>query len=181
MGVGLSGETSKAAELLPPYSPLTHLINLANNFYSATDRKNFLLSVYTNDNVVWHEGSLRFAGYRALELGLNEQAIHWFYSVKQKLLLKDFLAGALANLRAGRFDQAEDILFNAIRVQWTSVEINDARILQGLLVELMAKRPLKVIGSDYFDEITTSLGDHTLPVSDKPVSVADFCVTAASR
>jgi len=170
----LAVEQQRAQEILPPYSPLTQLVEIAMDYGRAADSEMYLNALSVNKSVTWHENSLRFAGYRTLEVGLNELASKWFSELENRSL-KDFLAYSLANLRLGNLSTVEQSLANAIQVDWPAPRIADFRILQWLLTRLSEERPLVLIGEDYLADLTSSLGEHSILGSYDSVSANEFC------
>lgn len=152
-GEAVLSEQKKLGELLPPYSPAVHVSGLARDYHRAEDRAAYLDSLRRQPVDGWYDDNLRFAGYRALELGLYDYAIDWFYAVRIKDF-KDYLAGAMANLRAGRIDAAEEILFASTRTNWSLSDINDVRMMYLLLLELSNIRELKLIDPAYFEKLS---------------------------
>jgi hypothetical protein len=170
----LPAEYEKANQILPEYSPLSNLVRLAFRYSTAQDRRGFISAVSGNAQRDLYENSTRFAGYRALESGMNDQAITLFSSL-QDVVLKDYLALALAHIRAENVDRGELIISEAVHIQWRLPVYNDFRLIQGLLTELENARPLKTVEKKYYDELSSTIGENAIPVADKPVSVADFC------
>jgi hypothetical protein len=174
LGEGLVKERSKANEILPPASPLLPLINMAAKYFLVSDQTAFIAELKRYQPEDWSDLTRRFAGYRALEFGMNQQALDLFRRTSRKDP-KDFLAGALASLRSEEYQQTEEILNQLTRNKWKSLEFNDLLILHGLLDELQSHQSLQVIDEKYFADLGRNLGESNVPASGRRISVATFC------
>lgn len=172
-GEALIAESDNVRKKLPHYSPVTHFVNMATDFYHAEDRAAYLEAIGGQDNFAWYEDNLRFAGYRAMDLGKYEYAVDKFYRIRQKFF-KDYLAGSLANLRAGRVDEAESILYKASQINWRISDPNEVKILFRILSEIQVSRPFKSIETEYY-KLASELVEIESNEAEKRVEVSMFC------
>ena len=167
-----SAERSNAILTLPPASPLTPFLDMVTNYAKVADQRTFLTEA--NASADWLDPGKRFLGYQALNKGMYELAGAHFAAVRVKEP-KDYLAGALAALRAGDPAQAERILDNALKIRWGNLEFNDLVILEGLLREIQMTRPLEMFDTAYMNELASQVGTHALSRSGQQVSANSFC------
>ena len=172
-GDALVREQLTALMLLPPESPLLPFLETTVNYSAAEDKGRFIGEA--RDTTYWMDSTRRFAGYRALELGMYEQAESFFSSIWSREA-KDFLAEALALLRAGKEEEAVRMIDQAREIKWFSLEMIDLVIMQGLLQELSESRPLNPANADYLDELTERVGAFALGGQGMRASAATFCV-----
>jgi len=173
-GEALMTEKDKALGLLPEYSPVAQYISLASEFHLQENPVEFLESIREENYSSWYDDNLRFAGYRALEYGLNELAIEWFFSVRDKQF-KDYMAGAMANLLAGRLDVAESILANASEIHWTLSDRNEVEILSRLLTHLQSEKEIELIDQAYVDQVRKLAGHEGEKVTAQQLTFRIFC------
>jgi hypothetical protein len=173
-GEALMTEKDKALELLPEYSPVAHFITLASEFHLQENPVGYLESIREEDYSNWYEDNLRFAGYRALELGLNELAVEWFFTVREKQFM-DFMAGAMANILAGRLDEAESILAHSSEIHWTLSSQNEVEILFRLLTHLQSEKGLELIDQTYLDQVRKLAGHEGEEVMPQQLTFRIFC------
>jgi hypothetical protein len=165
----------QAAQLnLPANAPVMPLLAIAANYSSAQNREDYLKNLATEDTQ--YDDSKRFAGYRALDHGLNNLAIELFSSIEFEVRhRKDFLALALAHLRDGQLELTEQILARASKIYWSRLEFNDILIMRGLLTEIRKQKPLEHITQEFLDGIFSQAGSATFSEKNRFVSVATFC------
>ena len=168
----LSGEQAMARFLLPPASPLLPFLDVMTGYENAADRNLFLAG--DEDTQYWSDSTRRFAGYRALSNGLYDLARGHFRSVKVKEQ-KDYLAEALALLRAGDPAGAENLLDTATKIQWANLDFIDFVILEALLREIQAAGPLKKFAPEYLEHLATEVGEYALSGPDKRLRAETFC------
>jgi hypothetical protein len=173
-GEALMTEIDQVFELVPEYSPVSHYVTLASEFHRATNPEQYLYSIREQDPESWYEDNLRFAGYRALELGLNELAINWFFAVRKKYF-KDYMAGSMAYLQAGRLMEAETILADLSATSWTLSDPNDFELLYRILMQLQSRKKLELIDQSFVDQVATVSGHQGQAISDQPLSFQIFC------
>ena len=171
-------ERAKAIQLLPEASPLHALLDLASSFTQHEDKEALIAKLAEMTEAM--DSIKRFAGYRAIEIGQSNLAIQLFNAVASKTL-KDFLAISLAYLRAGEIDRTEEILDQATRIKWESLEVVDVLILQGMLDEIQEQRPLKFVGHDYFESLSNQVDQSGEHLSGGRVSTASFCPSLDRR
>jgi tetratricopeptide (TPR) repeat protein len=109
-----------------------------------------------------------------IDLGEYDLAIRSFDAVTDKRP-KDFLAVALALLRAGDLDRAEKTLFDATRDKPDTIYFIDVLNLQRLLEEIRQSRPFRYVGQEYFDTLTGQLAGANTDRPTGKVDTASFC------
>lgn len=173
----LADEKLKAVVNMPPASPLTPFLDFVSAYSQAEDKSAFLLD--TGQTEIWLDSTRRFAGYRALSIGLFDLSRAYFNSVVKKEQ-KDYLAEALATFRMGDPLAAENLIERALRIRWDKLEFIDLVILEGLLREMQEARPLNNIESEYLDNLAAQVGTYALSASGATVSAETFCASADS-
>ncbi len=171
----LSEEYHFAKLNLPLSAPILPLLEVAEIYASATHQKKLLSNL--KSETLRHVDSKRFAGYRALEHGLNIIAIDLFSSIVEDIEIrdvKDYLALALAYARHDDAEQLEQTLNQAANQRWPRLEFVDLLIMQGLLKELDGP-PFKYVDQAYVDSIFEQVGENGLSGNGKLISVQSFC------
>jgi hypothetical protein len=174
----LADERLKAIINMPPASPLTPFLDFVSAYSQAEDKSAFLLA--TRQTEIWLDSARRFAGYRALSIGLFDLSRAYFNSVVKKEP-KDYLAEALATFKMGDPLAAENLLDRALRIRWGKLEFIDIVILEALLREMQEARALDNFEPEYLDNLAAQVGAYALSASGATVSAETFCASADSR
>ena len=168
----LTAEWQQALFLLPPAAPVNGLINQALEYAAASDPVAFLAQPETTAD--WTDAGFRFAAYRAIELGESALALEYLAAVGQREA-KDYLAAALANLRAGDAAEAERAIDAALRQRWPYIEPLDLALQLALLEEIRAVRPLELFDDAYLETLANQVPDALRPKPGIPLTTWDFC------
>ena len=166
-------ERQKAIFNLSQASPLIPFLNFVASYAQAANGADFLSQ--TNPADLYLDPTKRFAGYQALNQGLYELA-HQLFSHLSVREPKDYLALALVTLESGHPAEAEDILDEAMKIKWNSLEFTDSVLLEALLRKIQQTSPLKDFDTAYVDSITAHVGQHSLSASGEPLSAESFCL-----
>jgi hypothetical protein len=172
MAEGLADERAAAVLLLPEWSPLHSLLHVAAAYGYSEDKEAFFRD--QTDTEDWSDPAKRFVGYRALEHGHHELALRLFGTTAVKEPM-DYLAGALASLRAGDPGRSEEILDQATKSDWRKIEFGYFVILSSLLQEIQAQQPLRLIELDYVEQLTAEVEQLGTVDFEGPVAVDTFC------
>ncbi|NCF63918.1 MAG: hypothetical protein GWP58_13790 [Gammaproteobacteria bacterium] len=168
----LAREHERANRMLPEPAPVNWLLDAAMTFSSGEDRETVVAKLA--DMAEAMDPVRRFSGYRLIDLGEYDLAIRSFDAVTDKRP-KDFLAVALALLRAGDLDRAEKTLFDATRDKPDTIYFIDVLNLQRLLEEIRQSRPFRYVGQEYFDTLTGQLAGANTDRPTGKVDTASFC------
>jgi hypothetical protein len=122
----------------------------------------------------WTDSSMRFAGYRALDQGLDTMAIDLFGSVLEREQ-KDYLAAAFAMLREGDLDKAEKTLHVSSQTSWQRLEYVEVAIMYSLLRRLEEQRPLTLFEDGFVEQVSKKLEDLGIDAHVRAVDVGLFC------
>ncbi|MBV1931621.1 MAG: hypothetical protein KUG71_07880 [Porticoccaceae bacterium] len=166
-------EWEMASSRLPWAAPVLPLMERVNEYVTSEDPLAWLASL--SPDFTWNDDSKRFVGYRALEYGLGKMAIDLFDGVADKSL-KDYLATALAYLRDGQVDEAEQTLDIVSRKEWPRRVFNDLLIMHDLLTEIQQQRPLRYMNKKFVDGIAGQVSSARASQANEPVSAKSFCV-----
>lgn len=168
----LSRERESALSNHSPLAPIMPLLALATEYASAEDPVHWLTNLGPEDT--WNDESKRFAGYRALDHGLDDIAIKLFTAIPVKDV-KDFLAIAMAHHHNNREEQAEQYLKLASSTRWARLETNDLVVMRGLLAEIKEKQPLKHMKKEFVDSVYEQVATFAHGTKGRSISVASFC------
>lgn len=144
-------ERGKAHEILPAYSVFLPYLELITNYGKTADAEkvDFLENIRHMQDMDLHR--YRFAAYQSLSRGLNQDAIDYF-AVSNKWDLGELLALAIANMRLGRWAQAEKIVNEASFIGWPNVNSGQVRLLYRILEVLRENTTLTLIPNSYIEQ-----------------------------
>jgi hypothetical protein len=172
LSVELAGEELQAVWMLPQDSPLFPFLRLVMEYTRAMDKTVFLEGLAQVGD--WTDSSMRFAGYRALDQGLDTMAIDLFGSVLEREQ-KDYLAAAFAMLREGDLDKAEKTLHVSSQTSWQRLEYVEVAIMYSLLRRLEEQRPLTLFEDGFVEQVSKKLEDLGIDAHVRAVDVGLFC------
>jgi len=158
--------------MLPPYSTLIPFADFVDSYSLSADKAEFLESFDVADDL----GStmIRFAAFRALELGLDELAYKLFEAIPEKNL-RDFLASTMAKIHLGEWIEAERILDQATRITWQFAERDDLVNLYKLLLQMRDNGTLEKIDENYLNRLSEQIGeDDSFDLAEVP-DINSFC------
>lgn len=144
----LMAERDRAAELLPDRSFAIPYTAFQVDYAEAPDRAAFLTGI--EDLEDWDDQRLRFAGYRALELGLDDKAWELFARLRVAEFA-DYLAVALSRARQGDWRRAENVLDTLTRQSWVTVKQLELEILYRLLNQIARNDGLELFDDAYVE------------------------------
>jgi len=135
----LNAERQKMDVILPEYSALFPFADLVVGYSAAEDGKAYIDANINSET--WFDEMRRFAGYRFLETGEYELAVNLIGGVEIRKP-KDYLASAMAMLKAGDVVLATRILDEFSITQWPSVKPQESFIRYKLYQSLSTYRQL---------------------------------------
>ena len=121
----LNSERQRMDVILPKYSGLFPFANLVVGYSNADDGKAFFDENIDGDK--WFDEMRRFAGYRFLETGEYDLVANLLGGVELRKP-KDYLASALAQVKAGDFELASHIIEDFSNVEWAKLKSEDVFI-----------------------------------------------------
>jgi hypothetical protein len=171
ISASIAREQQNALFLIPAAAPIQGLLHLA-AAYASSEPRSFLTSA--DEAMIYGDTERRFLAYRALEQRLYEIALHHFERLTARAP-KDFLARALAHLRSGQPELAEQAIDEALQIRWMNLEFKDLVLQYRLLHEIQALRPLELFDEAYLQNLAARVGPALEGDLDRPLEVGDFC------
>jgi hypothetical protein len=171
----LNAERRKMDDILPAYSGLVPFANLVVGYSSAGGGKAFLDASIEGGE--WLDEMSRFAGYRFLETGHYDLVVNLLGGVEiQKP--KDYLASALAMLKAGDHELASQIIEDFSNVQWPRLRSEDVFIHYKLYQLLERQRNLTPVEQKRVETLKVQLVEFGRPdlESEQVLDVESFCI-----
>jgi hypothetical protein len=132
----LLSERQRMDAVLPEYSGLFPFADLIVGYSNTDDGKAFFDAHIDGDE--WFDEMRRFAGYRFLEMGYHDLAVNLIGGVRTKKP-RDYLASALAKIKAGNYEIAALIIDDFAQVQWPVVKDADL-LLQSKLYQMIEQQ-----------------------------------------
>lgn len=172
LAADLQGEQANAIMYLLSDSALWPFLRAVMNYLGADDQLNVLMEIARSN--AQPDLVLRFASFRAMDLGDNALAIRLLSRVSDKQL-KDHLAAALNMIRMRDFDNAETTLRIASETPWPYLELPDFVIMNGLLETLKSERPLTLVSDDFVENIERQVQVAGLTTKDFEITTELFC------
>lgn len=168
----LEEEWNRAQTLLSGDSMLLPYADYVVGYSRSVDKPAFLSE--PSQSVHWDIPRLRFAGFQALDNGMNQLAQRLF-SGFTKWEFRDYLASALASARLGQWERAEKILDKASRHAWPNMKSADLAILHELLVYIRENIPLNLFDEAYLIRLEQQLGYEAENLSPSVPQINSFC------
>jgi hypothetical protein len=165
-------ERDRALQILPQRSLAIEYFKLLVHYATAADQAAFLAEAEGVDQ--WNDQMLRFAGYRALERGLDDKAWELFARLRGPEFA-DFLAVAVSRAAQGDWGAAESVLDNLTSKKWAKVKQFELGILYRLLDQIRRNAGLQLFDEAYLEGLAGQFPD--TPDSDVMPSVDSFCLT----
>jgi len=167
-------ERRKMDEILPAHSGLFPFADLVVGYSSADDGKAYLDANF--DGSRWFDEMRRFAGFRFLESGHYDLVVNLLGGVEiQKP--KDYLASALAMLKAGDLELVSRIIEEFSNVQWPRLGTDDVFINYKLYQLLETQRGLTPVEQQRFGALKLQLLElgHPDIESGQVLDAGSFC------
>ena len=171
MSSALEEEQTKAISILPGNSLMLPFIQFVTDYAKTDDRTAFLISL--EEESQWFDIKLRFAAYQALFENLDSIAFELFAGIKKKEF-GDYLGGALAKARLGKWKAVEQTLDLGTRLSW-SEKTFEVEILHGLLEHIRQNFTLEIIDDAYVDRLAEDIGASSDSNSSFVPDVRSFC------
>jgi len=176
----LNAERQKMDDILPALSGLFPFADLVVGYSNANDGKAFFDA--NIDANTWFDEMRRFAGFRYLETGHYDLVISLLGGV-EKQKPKDYLASALAMLKAGDPELASQIIEEFSTVQWPRLRSDDRYIHYKLYQLLERQRTLTPLEQQRVEALRIQLVELGYPglESEKVLNVGTFCEFSESQ
>ena len=153
-------------------SALRPILALVMHYIDAEDQAAFLQE--TAEERQMDDTALRFVAYRSLDHGLNELSLQLLDSISDKGI-KENLAATLALIRLEQFDEAERVLSVVSVTRWPYVEAADIAVLDSLLAQLQAQRPLTMVSDEFLDYVQRTKEEAGLTERTYDLTSDSFC------
>jgi hypothetical protein len=147
-------ERKKMNETLPEYSGLFPFSDLVVGYTEAEDGKAYIHAAF--DGQTWFDEMRRFAGYRFLELGEYDLVVSLLGGVQIRKP-RDYLAPALAMLKAGEYGTADQIITEFSITKWPKLDPDDMFIYFKLYQTLGQYRGLTAIEREHLSIVKAQL------------------------
>ncbi len=176
----LNSERQRMDEVLLLNSALFPFANLVVGYSNADDGKAFFDENIDGDK--WSDEMRRFAGYRFLEIGEYDLVVNLLGGI-EFLKAKDYLASALAMVRAGEVETATHIIEDFSNVEWLKPKPEEVYIHYKLYQSLELKRPLTSVEQNNIEALKMKLVNLGYSNFDHEhiLDIGSFCTSSESQ
>ena len=170
----LSAERQIMDDILPEYSGLFPFTDLIIGYSNADDGKAFFDT--SIDEMEWFDEMRRFAGFRYFEMGEYDLATILLGGVEVRKP-KDYLASALAKIKAGDYELASQIIEEYANIDWPRLKSEDIFIQYQLYQLLQKQRELTFNEQKNVEELKAQLTEleHIDLDSNRILDTESFC------